>query len=235
MRWGRFLALGVAVLLTAAPVRANELVVLEAKGVELAPGAKVDGTAKLTLPAGARLTLVAADGRTIRLRGPYEDAPAPATQVAQANMGDALRNLMNQRGAGTAQLGVVRAAGEGVDLPDPWVVDVARSGTRCLPADTSAVLWGPSFADATEIKIEPADRSWRARGNWPAGQDRLALPGNIPISDGTSYQVELGGNPAAIVVYRIPAALIDPVAQTAWMLEKGCEDQARALARLTAR
>ena len=235
MRLGAFLALGVTVCVAAGSVRANELVVLDAKGVELAPGAKIDGTAKLTLPAGARLTLVAADGRTIRLRGPYEEAPAPATQAAQANMGDALRNLMNQRGAGTAQLGVVRAAGEGVDLPEPWVVDVARSGSRCLPANGTAVLWGPSFADATEIKIEPADRSWRARGNWPAGQDRLALPGTIPISNGTSYQIELGGNPAAIVVFRIPAALADPVAQAAWMLERGCEDQARALARLTAR
>jgi hypothetical protein len=235
MRWGTLLAIGVAVLLTAAGARANELVVLDAKGVDLAPGAKVDGTAKLTLAAGARLTLVAADGRTIKLRGPYDDAPAPATQVAQANMGDALRNLMNQRGAGTAQLGVVRAAGEGVELPEPWVVDVARSGARCLPVDVAAVLWGPSFGEATEFKIEPADRSWRARGNWPAGQDRLALPGTIPISDGTSYQVELGGNPSAIVVYRIPAALSDPVAQTAWMLEKGCEDQARALARLSTR
>lgn len=235
MRSGTLFALAVTVFLAVGQARANELVVLEAKGIDLAPGAKVDGTAKLTLAAGARLTLVAADGRTIKLRGPYEEAPAPATQVAQANMGDALRNLMNQRGAGTAQLGVVRAAGEGVDLPEPWVVDVARSGPRCLPADAAAVLWGPSFADATEIKIEPADRSWRARGNWPAGQDRLALPGTIPISDGTSYQVELGGNPAAIVVFRIPAALTDPVAQTAWMLEKGCEDQARALARLAAR
>jgi len=65
MRWGTLLAIGVAVLLTAAGARANELVVLDAKGVDLAPGAKVDGTAKLTLAAGARLTLVAADGRTI--------------------------------------------------------------------------------------------------------------------------------------------------------------------------
>jgi hypothetical protein len=232
---GSLLAIGLAVLLTAEPARANELVVLDAKGVDLATGAKIDGTAKLTLAAGARLTLVAADGRTIRLRGPYEEAPAPATQAVQANMGDALRNLMNQRGAGTAQLGVVRAAGDGAELPEPWVVDVARSGPRCLPADAAAVLWGPSFGETTELKIEPADRSWRARGNWPAGQDRLALPGTIPISDGTAYQVDLGGNPASIVVFRMPAALVDPVAQTAWMLEKGCEDQARALARLTTR
>jgi hypothetical protein len=235
MRRPLALVLWMLAALASAPVWANELVVLDAKGVDLAPGAKVDGTAKLTLAAGARLTLVASDGRTIKLRGPYEDAPAPATQVAQANMGDALRNLMNQRGAGTAQLGVVRAAGEGVDLPEPWLVDVARSGARCLPQDATPVFWGPSFAQTTQLKIEPADRSWRAQGQWPAGEDRLALPATIPIADGTSYQVDLGGNPAAILVHRMPAALIDPVAQTAWLLEKGCEDQARALARVAQR
>ncbi len=234
MRFKLALAFTAALLLAAPLAGANELVVLDAKGVNLAPGAKLDGTAKLTLAAGARLTLVAADGRTIKLKGPYDDSPAPG-QAEQANMSDALKNLMNQRGSGTAQLGVVRAGGEGADLPEPWVLDVARSGPRCLPADAAAVLWGPRFGEATELKIEPADRSWRAKGSWPIDQDRLALPPSIPISDGTTYQVDVGGNPAAIVVFRIPAALADPVAQAAWMLEKGCEDQVRALARVASR
>lgn len=234
MRFKLALAVTAALLLAAPLAGANELVVLDAKGVDLAPGAKLDGTAKLTLAAGARLTLVAADGRTIKLKGPYDDSPAPG-QAEQANMGDALKNLMSQRGSGTAQLGVVRAGGEGADLPEPWVVDVARSGPRCLPANVAPVLWGPRFGEATELKIEPADRSWRAKGSWPINQDRLALPPGIPISDGTTYQVDVGGNPAAIVVFRIPAALADPVAQAAWMLEKGCEDQVRALARVASR
>ncbi len=234
MRFGSALALAAALLLAAPLAGANELVVLDAKGVDLAPGAKLDGKAKLVLAAGARLTLVAADGRTIRLKGPYDDSPAPG-QAEQANMGDALKNLMSQRGAGTAQLGVVRAGSEGADLPEPWVLDVARSGPRCLPANVAPVLWGPRFGEAAELKIEPADRSWRAKGSWPIDQDRLALPPSIPISDGTTYQVDVGGNPAAIVVFRIPAALADPVAQAAWMIEKGCEDQVRALARVAAR
>jgi hypothetical protein len=231
MRLKPALALAAALFLAAPVAGANELVVLDAKGVELAPGAKLDGTAKLVLAAGARLTLVAADGRTIKLKGPYDDAPAPG-QAGQANMGDALKNLMSQRGSGTAQLGVVRAGGEAVDLPEPWVLDVARSGPRCLPADVAPVLWGPRFGEATELKIEPADRSWRAKGSWPVNQDRLALPPSIPIADGTTYQVDVGGNPAAISVFRIPAAIAGPLAQAAWMMEKGCEDQARALARV---
>lgn len=209
---------------------ANELVVVEAKGVELAPGAKVDGTKVLQLAAGQRVTLIAADGRTVKLRGPYEEAPAPAAgQVA--SMGDALKNLMNQRGSGTAQLGVVRAAGDAAELPEPWVVDVGRSGTRCLPAAGAAVLWGPKFAANTDLAIEPADRSWRAKGTWPAEADRLTLGGRIPLADGRSYVFDVGGNPAYVTIHRMPEGFNDPVLQAAWMIEKGCEDQARALVR----
>ncbi|MBL8806208.1 MAG: hypothetical protein JNN22_05110 [Rhodospirillales bacterium] len=220
--------------LAASPAAANELVVLEAKGVDLAPGAKVDGTQVLKLAAGQRVTLIAADGRTVKLKGPFEEAPAPAAgQVA--SMGDALKNLMNQRGSGVAQLGVVRAAGDAAELPEPWVLDVGRSGARCLPAGAAPVLWGPKFADATEMSIEPTDRSWRAKGAWPASADRLALPGRIPLVDGGSYIVGIGGNQAALTIHRMPAALSDPLVQTAWMIEKGCEEQARALARQAAR
>jgi hypothetical protein len=150
--------------------------VVDARGIELAPGAKIDGAKVLVLAAGQRLTLISADGRSLKLRGPYEDAPAPAQAAATgANVGDALKNLMNQRVAGTAALGVVRAGGAAVDLPDPWVLDVSRSGARCLVGDATPVLWGPRFAQATDIGIEPADRSWRARGQWSAETDRFAL------------------------------------------------------------
>ncbi|MBI1245333.1 MAG: hypothetical protein GC202_10035 [Alphaproteobacteria bacterium] len=220
--------------LAAFPAAANELVVLEAKGVDLAPGAKVDGTKVLKLAPGQRVTLISDDGRTVKLKGPFEEAPAPAAgQVA--SMGDALKNLMNQRGSGVAQLGVVRAAGDAPELPEPWIVDVGRSGARCLQAGAEPVLWGPKFADATEMSIEPTDRSWRAKGSWPAAVDRLALPRRIPLVDGGSYIVGVGGNKAAVTIHRMPASLADPLVQTAWMIEKGCEEQARALARQAAR
>ena len=219
----------------ALPATASELVVVEAKGIELAPGAKIDGAKVLVLTAGQRLTLIAADGRSLKLRGPYEEAPAPVQAVAgAANVGDALKNLMNQRVAGTAALGVVRAGGEAAELPDPWVLDVSRSGARCVASDATPVLWGPRFAEATALAIEPADRSWRARGQWPAESDRFSLPARIPLADGRGYVFEIGGNAANVVIHRMPASFRDPLLQAAWMIEKGCNDQARALARAVA-
>lgn len=231
-------ALGAAIAFLvgiAVPAAGNELVVVDAKGIELAPGAKVDGTKVLVLAAGQRLTLIAADGRSLKLRGPYEEAPAPAqAATGGANVGEALKNLMNQRVAGTAALGVVRAGGEAAQLPDPWVVDVSRSGARCLVGDATPVLWGPRFAHATDLAIEPADRSWRARGQWPAESDRFALPARIPLADGRGYVFDVGGNAANVVIHRMPASFGDPLLQAAWMIEKGCNDQARALARAVA-
>jgi len=220
-----------ALMLLAFPAAASELVVVEAKGVDLAPGAKVDGTQILQLAAGQRLTLVAPDGRTIKLRGPYEEAPAPLQAASAANVGDALKNLMNQRVAGTASLGVVRAGGDAVELPEPWVLDVARSGPRCLVEGATPVLWGPRFAETADLAIEPADKSWRAKGQWPADRDRLVLPSRIPLADGRGYTFEVGGNPANVTIFRMPAAFQDPLMQAAWLIEKGCDDQARALAR----
>jgi hypothetical protein len=227
-------AIGLLVVL-AVSASANELVVVEARGVELAPGAKVDGTKVLVLAAGQRLTLIAADGRTLKLRGPYEEAPAPGQASGSgANVGDALKNLMNQRVAGTASLGVVRAGGEAVDLPDPWVLDIGRSGARCLAGDGAPVLWGPRFAQTTELAIEPADRSWRALGQWPAGSDSFAMPARIPLADGRGYVFDIGGNAANVTIHRMPAGFVDPLLQAAWLIEKGCDDQARALARAIA-
>ncbi len=228
--------LAVVLMLGAVAVRANELVVVEAKGVELAAGAKIDGTAVLVLTAGQRLTLIAPDGRTLKLRGPYQEAPAPgqAGAAGGGNVGDALKNLMNQRVAGTAALGVVRAGGGAVELPDPWVVDIGRSGARCVAEGASVVLWGPQFVETAELAIEPSDRSWRAKGQWPAQSDRFALPARIPLADGRGYMFAIGGNAANVTIFRMPAAFVDPLLQAAWMIEKGCDDQARALARLAA-
>jgi len=97
-------ALGLAVAAFAAvgSVRANELVVLDAKGVELAAGAKIDGSAKLTLPAGARLTLVAADGRLVVVKTDGEILlmqPDPA----------AMRIVARSRPFGARLAGAVRA------------------------------------------------------------------------------------------------------------------------------
>lgn len=210
-------------------VEAAELVVVSAKGVDLKAGQQIDGTKPLKLAAGQLLTLIAADGRTIKLKGPYEDAPAPAQAQQGGAVVDSLKNLVNQRGAGSGTLGVVRSGGNEVELPEPWIIDVSRPGARCWREGSEAVFWRAEGTQAAELEIMPADRSWQARARWPDGVDKLRMPPTLPLRDGQSYVVTLGGNPSAVVIHGVPVSLVQDAQRLAWLVEKGCEAQAVAL------
>jgi hypothetical protein len=228
-------ALAITALLAAAPVSAADLVVATAKGVDLQPGAKVDGTKILKLDAGQKLTLISNDGKTIKLTGPYEGAPAPET-VASGGIADSLKGLVAAQGAGTANLGVTRGA-ETHALPEAWLIDVTTGakdgGDRCILADApQMVLWNPTPVATPGGVLRPADKSFQAKLNWPAQADRLAVPlKKLVIKDGATYQVELQGTTSSLVFHTIPATASTDAVKAAWMVEKGCNAQAAALVK----
>src|SRR5258706_6261106 len=114
-----------ALTLAAKDVPAADLVVVEARGgAAQQPGQTVDGTKVLALQAGQRLTLIAADGKVIRLTGPYDQAPAAIVTADANGLTDSLRNLVRSRSADVGSLGTVRSAGEQKPLPEPWLIDV---------------------------------------------------------------------------------------------------------------
>ncbi len=231
-RWTAVLAAGV-LMIGAGAAKAADLVVAEVKGVPgLTEGQTIDGSKVLKLDPGQRVTLIDADGKTYNLRGPYQQAPG-ATQTADAGgVVDSLKNLVSQRGAGTATLGVVRAATTEKDLPDPWLIDVSRPGNRCILDKTQAVFWRPeALPQKIALKVSPADQSWTANGSWPEQKDRLMMPPNLPLRDGQSYIVDLAGTSNQITMHVLPSAVTKDAMRAAWMLQKGCEQQAAALAK----
>jgi hypothetical protein len=211
---------------------AADLVVIEARGVPLQQGQTIDGTQVLKLEAGQKLSLIAQDGNTIRLRGPYEGAPAPEGTAETGNVVTALLNLGKQTEAVSGTLGVVRAGSDERVAPDPRFMDITRPGHRCLFAEGQPVLWWPDRGTGSaKLEISPADRSWQARTTWPSDSDRLAMPTNLPLRDGQTYLIEIGNASAAVTIHVIPASLPAAPVREAWMLEKGCFGQAVALAR----
>ena len=121
------------------PVQAETLIVMEARGISLKAGAQIDGDQVLTLKEGERLTLIRSDGTVLTLRGPFSKTPAPPTAVA-SDPKQALAALVNTRAARTSSVGVIRAGEEVMPLPEPWLVDLSRSGMRCCayPRDRSS-------------------------------------------------------------------------------------------------
>ena len=228
---------GILSLVVPAAASAVELVVVvEARGGPYKIGQKVDGNLPITLTAGQKLTLIAQNGATVRLRGPFEGAPAPDSAIEGGDVATALLNLGRQTDSTATSLGVVRAGTEERIAPDPRAMDITRPGHRCLLGESAAVLWWPDRStDNAKLEISPADRSWSARARWPSNSDRMALPANLPLRDGQTYLFEINKVSSAVVVHLVPADLSTESVRAAWMLEKGCYGQAVALARTESR
>lgn len=220
-----------AVMLAAAPARAVTLVVAEVRGIDLRPGQSIDGAKPLILKEGQQVTLISTTGRVIKLRGPFDQAPAGEEAGSSADMGAALRTLVTQKLARNEQGGVVRGNAAEVVPPEPWLVDVTHAGNRCLPEEAPLVFWRPDGAAAASLVVTPTDRSWLARADWVAGSDRLTIPRTLPVASRSTYVVKLAAKENAITLITIPAVVDSVVMRAAWMSEAGCDAQALALLR----
>jgi hypothetical protein len=219
--------LGFSLTLPAAAWSA-QLVVVEARGVGYAQGAVLDSTKPIVLKEGQHLTLVSEDGSTIKLDGPYNQAPG----TGSSNGVTLSMKLAALAGGGQrfGEVGTTRAA-QAATLPSPWLVDVGHSGAACLKEGDRPVLWREAAANAAEITITPDDQSWRATVEWAAGADELPLVKAVPLHAGTTYYVDMNGERHAISVVSVPATLTSDQMRAAWLANKGCEAQAQALLR----
>jgi hypothetical protein len=206
---------------------AADLVVLEARGVSLKPGQTIDSAKPLTLKQGQHVTLITPAGVTLKLDGPYDKAPG-TDQARGTNVASALSLLVTQRQARVGEVGTTRGAAPNA-LPDPWVLDASRTGTVCLKDGSAAVLWRPDAAREVVLSVAPADRSWRTEAHWPAGSDRITIPAPAVIKGGATYLVSLNGVQSAMKVESVPANLPNDSVRAAWLADKECEAQARAL------
>ena len=224
--------LGLGVLAAALPALAANLVVLEARGIGLRPGAMVDDSQPLNLLEGQHLTLIAANGATIKIDGPFDKSPAAARDGGSGVLVQALAALGTQSGARTSEEGVTRSGGQVAKLPSPWLLDVSRTGRVCLIEGEKPVFWRPAASRRSEMTVTAADRSWKAETNWPEGSDQMLVPPALPVHGGSTYLVSLGkGAEAAVTVDLVPAALDSDAMRVAWMAQRGCEAQAEALLR----
>jgi hypothetical protein len=217
-----------ALLLSCASANAAQYYVSSAQGIGLRPGTALDPGKPLVLKQGQHVTLISDTGITLTLDGPYNKAPAE-DKAQGVDVAATLNGLVTQQNRRVA--GVVRGGAVTADLPDPWLLDASRSGNVCLLDGHEAVFWRPQDKMQASFAIQPADRSWKAQSDWPAGADRLSIAGQASVHANAAYFVALNGTEAAITVNAVPAALGNDRVRAAWMADKGCESQAKAMLR----
>ncbi len=221
----------IALLLAAAaaPVAA-QLVVLDSYGSTLKPGMRVEASRQIDVPEGARVSFIAPDGRTVTYNGAYS-GPAMRGPVIAADPKAALAALIGERNARTNSVATVRGAGTAAPLPDPWLIDISRPGQRCVREGEPQIWWRPQAVTTEEFNIYPLDKSWVADMSWEAGTDRMEAPDLWRLAAEKIYIVRTGIQEDAVTVNVIPESVSGELMLTAWMLEKGCTQQADAFLR----
>src|SRR6185312_4746276 len=87
----------------ATSAQAGQMVVAEARGIGLKPGAMLDTSKPLVLTEGQHVTLISSTGATLKLDGPYSGAPD--TDKGGTGIGEKLAALTTSNGQRTNQVG----------------------------------------------------------------------------------------------------------------------------------
>jgi len=215
----------------ASAASAATLIVIEARGGGIKLGQKIDSGNVITLKEGERVTVIGLDGAAITMRGPFNGRPPVKNGGSAVQPRAALAALIGTRNARTNSVGVIRSGTDAAPLGEPWLIDVSRSGERCLKAGSLPIWWRPDATHAQAFTVMPIDRSWRADLQWQVGQDQVGSGGFVNIAAGSTFVTRMGDQEFTLNINTVPADLDNDFVLVSWMLEKGCMQQADALLR----
>jgi hypothetical protein len=212
----------------AVPVMAQSMVVVEARGIDLKVGSRLDEARQVKLPAGGKLVVVRTDGVVISLRGPH-DGPLRSQAPSRQGASRALASLVATRNDRANRVGAVRSGSNAAPLPSPWMIDVTRPGERCLFEGAPIVWWRQDSATAETFNLFPLDRSWNTQFLFEAGQNTVTVSELSDIEGTKAFIIEDNEREYSIRMHLIPEGVSEPAVIAGWIIEKGCIQQADAL------
>lgn len=211
---------------------AGQWVVVTAEQAGLQPGAVLEGGQILTLVEGARVTLLAESGKTLKLTGPYSGALGadPATDHSKNDL-QVIAGLLQGHFQASSSIGALRVdsaetqqIAEGIQLDS-----MEQQVVGCITGDL-AWLWRRHAVSTEAITLADAKGKPLAQFTWPAGEKRLAAPGHF-FQNGQSYQIQRDGGTILLRMHKMQHLPNNPAAKAAWMTKQGCKSQALNLLR----
>lgn len=210
----------------ASPANAGRWVVIDADNAPLPLGARLENGQPVTLAKGARLTLLAEDGQTLKLVGPYAGVPGGGAPAGAAgNNLPVIAKFLQGHQQEIAALGGSRGAPSWESDAPPhadWI-DADHSGQRCLGRDP-VTLWRRDAASSESVTLADAEGQPLTHWTWPAGAARLTVAGGF-FADNRRYRLLRGSRVVDWRVHKAPALPDQPAARAAWMADSGCKTQ----------
>jgi len=186
-------------------------------------GQRVSGV--LHIPDDGKITLIANDGRVLRLSGPLQDYEIPGMGGdSGTELVDTLATMLGG-GEGNSRLAVYRQ----FLLPLPWTLPVEKAGSYCVSghAENSLLRQPPYPSSLLAVTNEKGIEQSYA---WPAKSSRLVWPSQLPDSGRQLLRLQLDQQaPVDIELVVVPARLPSDAHRVQWMAENGCERQASLL------
>ncbi len=229
----RLIALSLVAILLTIPFASSaqalgQFIVMDSVGLPVKPGQEIDLTRPLTLRSGEKLSLIGYNGFIMNFVGPTTVTAAQVANPYGGKFFDPLRSLVEK----LEKSGTLRSASAGGRaLENPWHIDVTRPGSRCVIDRAPVTVWRDSATQAQTLVIGPAGASWAATVEWPRDSDLMALGSDVRFDNGERVLAELEGVANELTIHVIPRSVVSPAAQAAWMIEKGCEEQAVVIVR----
>ncbi|WP_372395002.1 DUF4384 domain-containing protein [Azospirillum sp. HJ39] len=172
----------------AAALRA-EAVVVASSAPGYAQGQLVPDGQAVRLPDGANATLLFANGRLLRLRGPFDGVPGDRPDSASAGHATAARAGPGDDRFMQSDLGAARALGNPLDaaLDRALALDPALSGTQCVKAGTTPLLRRPAEPGLDRLVLQDAGGNSGAPVSWSGGAT-VPWPQALPLADGADIR-----------------------------------------------
>jgi hypothetical protein len=221
-RTARFAVAAVASLMFSA-AHAEEAVLLASTVPGYTPGMVISSSDTLSVPDGATATLLFESGEMLRLRGPFDGTLGQQQAKAGESSVSTIVDMFRLHGIDATVIGGTRSTGQTriIVAMDDLQIDPQRSATYCVAPATSVWITRP----VVEQGVYALHRMGRTRTlGWPPGAARIEWPADVPIEDGSQFEIAADGAARTTVTFRTMPAATGP-AQVAKGLLLGCHDQ----------
>jgi hypothetical protein len=221
---GLLLAVLATVPLACRAAMADDAVLLASTVPGYAPGMVISFSDHLNLPDSAAVTLLFRTGEILRLVGPFEGT---LEQQQTRTAGDSIAGLADMfraHGVDATVIGGTRGFGQAQDRLDieDVEIDPQHSGTYCLQQATSVWIARPTEDAAYMLRRQGSSRTIQ----WPSGAARIEWPADVPIDDGSQFEIATDRAVRATVTFRAVTPSVGSVqAAVADAILAGCRDQ----------
>ena len=215
---------------------AEEAVVVASTAPGYALGQVIPDGATVTVPDGANALFLFADGRMVRLHGPFEGRIGGVPQVGTRGGSSALvggeRFFQTDLGASRS----INSSGPwGRSLESTLAIDTGVTGTFCVPSGSQPRLLRPRDPDLTAVTLRDTQTGKTARVTWSGKgrgtDDTASWPKALPVRDGAEIIVAGSDRKPrhALRLRVIEEGIKDGAALALRMAEAGCRAQTAAL------